>query len=123
MKKNLCENCKGVGFIDVITRDGVHSRSCDVCKGTGVVNVPPTHYETIISASVDELAEMIVEHNFGLVMETVTGIFCDMSVEDFEIMKTIGKDGLTNLVKKFVDREAAKTKIKEFLESNAEETT
>ena len=123
MKKNLCENCKGVGFIDVITRDGVHSRSCEVCKGTGVVDVPPTHYETIISASVDELAEMIVEHNYGLVMEIVTGIFGDMSAKEFEIMKTIGKEGLVNIMEKFVDREAGKAKIKKFLESNAEETT
>lgn len=123
MKKNLCEYCKGVGFVDVITRDGVHSVSCKVCKGTGVVNVPPTHYENIISASVDELAEMIVEHNYGLVMEIATGIFCDTSVEDFGIMKKLGKDGLSLVMEKFIDREVAKAKIKEYLESNAEGTT
>ncbi len=123
MKKKLCENCKGVGFVDVITKDGVYSRSCAVCGGVGVVDVPPTNYETIKRASVDELAEMIVEHNYGLVMEIVTGIFGDLSVENFEILKTVGKEGLVNLMGKFVDREAGKAKIKKFLESNAEETT
>lgn len=122
MKKNLCENCEGRGFVDVITKDGVYSRSCMVCKGTGVVDVP-THYENIISASVDELAEMIVEHNYGLVMEIATGIFCDTSVEDFGIMKKLGKDGLTLIMEKFIDREVAKAEIKKFLESSAEKTT
>ena len=71
-KTVICQNCNGRGFISGGDDHSIWSKTCDVCYGSGMIEVPMTNADKIRAMSDEDLADFIAKTIIVHINDTLT---------------------------------------------------